>query len=342
MTSEIRKLSTPIAATFLLLFTAVSFFAFPLFAAQEKLSGEAFADPEHIVSMPPAWHKKEIQHDETIKGADLVVNLDQSEFVILEPIIKEYAQKNNLKIFVNSGTCGVSNRNLLQRKIDIGSFCCPPGNNDRLPGLRFHTIGIAPIALIVHPDNPITDVSLEEAQKTFMGEIQRWSELKNAKITGASGQLIQPIAFIHCKKRPGHWRLLLDNEDLFSVRLQTVVAIPEMIFQVASNPRAIGYEIPCLALQQYQDQGQVKTIKINGMDPLLTDFLVRNQYPLYRVFNMTTWEDEVARKPEAKKLVDYLMEYMALHGEKYWIASSKRLRQAGWKFKGNELIGAPE
>lgn len=312
-----------------------------LHAEDRKPTGEAFSDPGYIVPMSKEWQQQAVQHDDAIKHADLVVNIDQSEHPLLSPVIKEYAAERNLNIFVISGTCGVSNRNLMNKSIDIGSFCCPPGAEDRLPGLQFHTLGITPLALIVHPGNPIDNITFEEAQKAFAGEIQRWQQLKTAPAKGALAAVIQPVTFIHCKNRPGHWRLLLNDEELFSVGIRNVTDVPAMIYQVANDKNAIGYETLWLAQEYYKSQGNIKVLKLNGIDPSETGFLLQTQYPLYRVYSMTTWTDKASQKTEAEKLIRYLLEYMDANGSKYHILSAKQLRQAGWQFKGDELVGPP-
>ena len=75
------------------------------------------------------------------------------------------------------GPCGISRGLLFRKTVDIGGFCCPPGRTDRLPGLRFHTLAIAAIALFVHPDNTIEDLTLSQARDLYRGEITDWSRL---------------------------------------------------------------------------------------------------------------------------------------------------------------------
>ncbi len=52
-----------------------------------------------------------------------------------------------------------------------------PGATDRLPGVRFHTLGIAAIAFLVHPQNPIDNISTEQVRRIFKGEIYDRFEL---------------------------------------------------------------------------------------------------------------------------------------------------------------------
>lgn len=306
-----------------------------------SLRGPAFSDPDKQVHMPASWEKKTITHDPSFGNTDLAINLDQQMYRILLPAAKEYANKYDLHIAITDSTCGNSAGMLRRKMIDIGGFCCAPGEMDRLPGLRFHTTGIAPVALFVHPDNPIDQITLEEARKIFMGEIAYWSELKTADGRPGPKKMIRTMGRLHCKIRPGHWRLLLDNEDLFSPRMLEVGTIPDMVSEVASHPDAIGHETVWLATEHYKEKGKVKTLKINGYAPEDLHALLTGHYPIYKTFNITTWEGEELENRHAERFVAYLKRKIEELDVIYGIIPSSQLRKAGWKFKASELIGEP-
>ncbi len=305
------------------------------------LSGPPFTDPNKIQKMPAVWEKQPVNYEPSAGKADIVLTLDQHMYPALLPVIQKYAKEQNLKIVVTEGTCGITGGMLERKAVDIGGFCCPPGVADRLPGLKFHTIGIDALALIVHPDNTVDNITLEEARQIFSGEKYRWSELKTSRGEKGLNLPIQPIARLHCKLRPGHWRLLLDNENLFSPLLQEVGTIPDMISQVASNPRAIGYVVLWNPVR-YKDKGKIKSLRINGYSPYEKKHLISGRYKFYRVYNLTTWEVKGAANPEAQKLVKYLLGQGRNFDKEHNIIPVSRLRQAGWKFRGNELVGEPE
>lgn len=307
----------------------------------ETLHGPAFTDPIQIMDMPDAWKKQTIQYGPKSADADLVISLDQQMYPAFLPLIQEYAKNNNLKIIVKNGTCGISSGMLASKTIDIGGYCCAPGLTDRLPGLRFHTIGIASLSLIVHQDNPVDNLTIHQAREIFMGEISRWSEIRITNGRKGPNLPIQPVGRLHCKLRAGHWRLLLDNEDIFSPNLLEVGAIPDMISQVSINKRAIGYESLWM-IHNFLDKGKVKILNINGYDPAYSSHLLSGDYPLYRVYNLTTWEDDDASNPLSKKIVDYIFQQVKHMDSKFKFVPASRLREAGWKFYGNELVGEPD
>jgi ABC-type phosphate transport system substrate-binding protein len=230
---------------------------------------------------------------------------------------------------------------LSRKSIDIGVFCCPPDTTDRFPDLKFHTLGISAIAFFVHPDNAVDNITVKQARDIFQGKTYRWADVMSEGKGRKTSLLIQPVGRLHCKLRPGHWRLLLDNEDLFSPGLLEIGAIPDMISMVAINKRAIGYEIPWMT-KYYNNTGRVKILRINGYSPNEPADVLSTDYPFYRVYSFTTWEADNVKNPHAQKLVDHLMEQSEHLDSKYSFIPASRLRLAGWKFRNNELVGEPD
>jgi len=320
----------------------ICFYPFQIgFCQSSALSGKAFSDHFSTYLMDPEWVNKPIQYEPSVKEADLVITLEQNFSQLLIPLIQEYGKQHGLSIFIEEGTCGISAGKIRNKSVDIGSFCCPPGTTDRLPGLRFHTIGIGAVALIVHSDNPTKNISLDQARQIFSGNIRMWNKVNNSNTKKWTAEtLIDPVVRLHCKTRLGHWRILLDNEELFGPDVEEVGAIPDMISVVANKRSAIGYEyIWCI--YHYKDLGKVNILKIDGIHPSDQETLANNKYPLYLVLNLTTWEQEEQTKPNALKLVRYIREKVDSLDLKYHIVPVSKLKESGWKFRDQELIGEP-
>lgn len=308
-----------------------------LMAAESHHShAPAFSDPTAYTPVPEGWQTRPVEYLEKHRGSDLVVALGQQSYPLFHELIQEYARTNNLKIVVEQGTCGITSGRLLKKKVDVGAFCCPPGKNDRFPGIEFHSLGISPIALVVHPENPLTDVSTEQAKKLFDGQIARWSEL------GPVGtQLVQPVGRLHCKTRPGHWRSMLSSGDEFSPRLFEVGVIPDMISQVSRNVSSIGWETP-LMVEHHQNRGKVKMLFIDGQSPTNIENVANGNYPLYRSYSLTSWSTDSEKSRQARKLIQYLQQYIEKIHQDIGFVPVTTLRAAGWKFRGDELIGEPD
>jgi len=146
---------------------------------------------------------------------------------------------------------------------------------------------------------------------------------------------------MHCKFRPGHWRLILSSEDDMSPLVAEISTIKDMIKLVASDKQALGYETLWM-IKNHIDQGKVKHLRINGISAEDHIALLKSQYPFYRTYNITSWTPKHLVKPKVQQLIDYLMENFNQIDMKYGLISAKLLREHGWIFNENELIGEPK
>ena len=131
---------------------------------------------------------------------------------------------------------------------------------------------------------------------------------------------------------------ILDNEDLFSPQSRNVGAIEDMFSMVSDNRGAIGYEVWWMSERQGMN---VRALKVGGLDPGNADVLFHGEYPLYRAIYLTLWEEEHTANPYAKDLVDFLSAFSERKYEELGIVPASILRENGWKFKGDELVGEP-
>lgn len=307
----------------------------------DPVGGVPFAPGAEREDMPMGWGEKTVEHRAPFEEEDLVVALDHQTYGILSNAIRDYSEGKSIKISVIDGTCGNSIGLLYRKQVDIGGLCCPAEPYDRMPGLRFYTLGITPLAVIVNKDNPIDELTFRDLRRIYAGEIHRWSEI-NVQTSGENWSHIVPVIRLHCRQRPGHWRILLDSEELFSSGIVEVGTIPDVISAVASSPNAIGLESLWLATDYYGDRWKVKTLRLDGMAPGDLDNLKSGEYPLYRVMSITLWEKDIVEKSLAYDLAMYMTKYIAREGSKFNVISSAELKKAGWKFQGRELVGEPK
>lgn len=311
-------------------------------AAHEKdaLRGEPFTDPSSRVSMPKEWRDKPIRYEKGSEKADVTVVMDQDMYHALLPAIRQYAAQKSLNISVKEGTCGISLGMLSSKTVDVGGFCCPPAKEDRFPGLKFHTLGVVAKAFFVHPDNPVAGLTVNELRKIYSGKISKWSGIKMPDGRPGADRPIRAVARFHCQKRPGHWRLVLGSEDQFGTAITEVGAIPDMISEVADHPDAIGWEVMGMAAH-YKNKGAVKVLAIDGHLPTEKGALASLAYPFYRTYNLTTWEGK-ATNDKAGALIQYLVREVEHLDPSLGLVPVPLLKQAGWKFRGGELVGEPE
>ena len=307
----------------------------------ESLQGPTFSDHMYIKPMKQAWVDKTVTYDEKNQDADLVLSLGQQSYPALHELIEEMAGKRGVKVKIEQGSCGKTAKKIKRKEIDIGAYCCPPMKGDRLPGLEFHTIGIAAVSFVTHTSNPLKNISSMEAQNIFRGEYMMWSEVPSAQKVDFTAGAIQPVVRLHCKKRPGHWRHLLKNEDLMSPRLFEVGVIPDMIQQVANEKLAIGIETVFM-LEVHKEYGEVNVLTVDGHHPSQGDFVLNGEYPIYRTLNLTTWQGEGKNYKLANEFVQEIIHYIESNGNRYGIIAPSKLKKSGWKFHNNELISEPD
>lgn len=318
--------------------------AFPVHPAAHagtggEVRGPAFSDPSYRLSMPEGWGEQPIVYKKWAAGADLAVTLDQHLYGALLPFIQEFAASKGVRIAVKEGTCGISAGLLARRQVDMGGFCCPPGGTDRLPGLRYHTLGAASLAILVNAANEIENITADQARAVFRGDFATWDEV-GGEIGRSAGTAVQPVLRLHCKARPGHWRLILADEDLFGPQAVEVGSIPDMLASIAGRREAVGYEV-LWNLARYKYRGKVKPLSIDGLSPRSTDPLAEGRYPFYRIYSVTTWDRAHGGKELAGELKDYLHTRLGeIEGSHHFIPVSV-LREAGWSFSGEEVVGEP-
>lgn len=294
----------------------------------------SFSNPSDVQPMPPEWSKTPIKPAGGEKP-DLAIDVNQQLFPVLAPVIDAYIKEKGVKIAYTPGMCGNTTGKLTRRELDLGGgYCCAPGEQDRLPGLRYHTLGIVPLSILVHPSNPVKDLPLETIRDIYRGKIKNWKQV------GGKDMPIHAISSLHCPANPGNWKLILPTEAMFGPDVREEEDMAEMIGLVAGDPSAIGMETLPVS-RQFANRGEVRALSINGFSPAKPENLLKLDYPFYRVFSFTTWDDPVAAKPAALEFMKRLMSEAERLAPQMDMVPASKLREAGWKFQDEELVGEP-
>lgn len=145
-----------------------------------------------------------------------------------------------------------------------------PSNND----IVFWAAPLAQdgLVLIVHPSNPIRELTIEQILGIYRGYITNWAELDGIDLnitlysreTGSGTSL--------------EFERLLMGQQRISPNAQILPSTQAVLEQVANDPRAIGY----IPLSQSNDS--IRILSINGITATLTT-IEDNTYPLrYTLF----------------------------------------------------------
>ncbi|MBY0431153.1 MAG: hypothetical protein K2Q10_08145, partial [Rhodospirillales bacterium] len=179
--------------------------------------------------MPEEWRRRPVRRPVSPR-ADLALAIDQRLFPALRPLALDYAARHGLTVALREGACDIASDALARKTADITGMCRPPDPPDRLPGLRYHTLGIAALGLIVHPSNRLNEVSLAAARRLLGGG------------TGGIGGPAWGRNRPHCAGLSGRRLPPPDKSARLSLDMIEIPAIADMIAEVARNPQGIGCE----------------------------------------------------------------------------------------------------
>ena len=148
--------------------------------------------------------------------------------------------------------------------------------HDDETGVTQITVAKDGIAIIVNPNNPVADLSIEQIAQIFTGEITNWSEL------GGADAEIAVFGREAGSGTRGAFEEIVGVEDACKYTNE-YSSTGDVIGNVASNPNAIGYA----SLSAVDDT--VKAVAVNGVTPS-EDTVKDGSYEIQRPFVMVTKE----------------------------------------------------
>ena len=177
---------------------------------------------------------------------------------------------------VQEGTC------------DIGLSSRALKDEEKSAGLKETVLAYDGIAIIVHPDNPVSDLSVEQIAKLYTGEITNWKDVGG---NDAEVVLIGREAASGTRDGTGG-----GTKDKCRYR-QELTSTGDVITAVSQNPDAIGYA----SLASIKDT--VKALNVDGVTP--GEATVKDgSYKVQRPFVLVT-VDGKALSPAAQAFFDY-------------------------------------
>ena len=180
---------------------------------------------------------------------------------------------------VAAGTCdiGLSSRDLKEE--------------EKEQGLEATVLAYDGIAIIVNPENPVSDLDVETIAKIYTGEIANWSE-----IGGNDSEIVLIGREAGSGTRDG-FESITDTEDNCKYR-QELTSTGDVITTVAGNPSAIGYA----SVASVKDT--VKMLTVGGVAPT-EDTIKDGSYVVQRPFVLVTKTDAELSE-SAQKFFDYI------------------------------------
>ncbi|MDY2792460.1 MAG: phosphate ABC transporter substrate-binding protein [Eubacteriales bacterium] len=179
---------------------------------------------------------------------------------------------------------------VLEGRCDIGLSSRALKDEEKAEGLVETVLAYDGIAIIVNPDNPLTDIDLDTLAKIYKGEITNWKDV------GGSDEKIVVIGREAGSGTRDGFESITDTKDACVYR-QELTSTGDVITAVSQNPAAIGYA----SLASVKDT--VKALSVGGVVP--TEETVKDgTYPVQRPFVLVTREG-VELSETAQKFFDF-------------------------------------
>lgn len=212
-------------------------------------------------------------------GAVRTVELDGSTAMSgVVAVLQETFRQREPGIRVNcSGSgSGAGIEGVLEGRCDVGLSSRELTEEEIARGAVGRALALDGIAVIVHPDNPMSDLAREQLAAIFTGRISRWTEL---------GGEDRPVAVYGREAGSGTrtaFEAALGITDRCIYRNE-YCSTGDVVGNVAANPNAIGY----ISLSSVN--GTVKALAVDGIHCGL-DTVRDGRYPICRPFLLVTKE----------------------------------------------------
>ena len=176
-------------------------------------------------------------------------------------------------------------------RCDIGLSSRALKEEEKAQGLTETILAYDGIAIIVNPENPVSDLDLDTIAKIYTGEITNWKD-----VGGNDAEIVLIGREAGSGTRDG-FESITGTEEACQYR-QELTSTGDVIATVSQNPGAIGYA----SLASVKDT--VKALSVGGVVP--TEDTVRDgSYVVQRPFVLVTKAD-TALSEAAQTFFDYV------------------------------------
>ena len=175
-------------------------------------------------------------------------------------------------------------------RCDIGLASRSLKDDEKSSGLTETVLAYDGIAVVVSPENPVSDLTIEQIADIYTGKITNWSE-----VGGNDAEIVLIGREAGSGTRDG-FESITGTEEACQYR-QELTSTSDVIATVSQNPNAIGYA----SLSAVNDT--VKALSVGGVAPS-EDTVKDGSYVIQRPFVLVT-KDGVTLSPAAQAFFDY-------------------------------------
>ena len=202
-----------------------------------------------------------------------------------------FQNETGIQFTYNPTGSGSGIQAVLDGRCDIGLSSRNLKEEEKEAGLTETILALDGIAVIVNPENPVADLSLETIGDIYTGEITNWSE-----VGGADAEIVLIGREAGSGTRDG-FESITDTEDACVYR-QELTSTGDVITTVSQNPAAIGYA----SVASVKDS--VKALTVDGVEAT-EENIKDGSYVVQRPFVLVTKAEE-ALNEAAQMYFDYI------------------------------------
>ena len=200
------------------------------------------------------------------------------------------AENKGITVGYNPTGSGSGITAVSEGRCDIGLASRALKDDEKASGLKETVLALDGIAIIVNPENKVSDLTIEQIAKIYTGEITNWKD-----VGGDAAEIVLIGREAGSGTRDG-FESITGTKDSCKYR-QELTSTGDVITTVAGNPNAIGYA----SLASVKDT--VKAISVNGVAP--SEATVSDgSYEVQRPFILVTKEGAELSKA-AQLFFDY-------------------------------------
>ncbi len=201
------------------------------------------------------------------------------------------AQNSGVTVTYNPTGSGSGITAVQEGTCDIGLSSRALKDEEKAAGLTETVLAYDGIAIIVHPDNPVSDLTIEQLAKLYTGEITNWKE-----VGGNDAEVVLIGREAASGTRDG-FESITGTADKCRYR-QELTSTGDVITAVSQNPDAIGYA----SLASVKDS--VKALSVGGVTPG-EETVKDGSYAVQRPFVLVTVEGKEL-SAAAQAFFDYM------------------------------------
>ena len=201
------------------------------------------------------------------------------------------AMNKDVKFTYNPTGSGSGIQAVSEGRCDIGLSSRALKDDEKASGLVETVVALDGIAIVVNPENPVSDLDIDTIAKIYTGEITNWKD-----VGGNDAEIVLIGREAGSGTRDG-FESITGTAEKCQYR-QELTSTGDVITTVSSNPDAIGYA----SLASVKDT--VKALTVNGVVP--TEASVKDgSYVVQRPFVLVT-KDGTKLSDSAQKFFDYI------------------------------------